>query len=208
MERGVKNMIKVAAYCRVSTDKDDQDVYKRQALITISDYTVVKAVVIKDGKTASRTVTQTYDIVNKKPARPLTTLSPGSYTRKIGDDVGFSTKFMPVANGTEIYYTISYDGGFMPDPTPNGTDTIKYSDGADIEIKGHTIIKAVAVNIFDVKSDIGIFEYIVTPEAPKAAPSATVSGNLPVVPITAVKGSTDVYKRQDNIRLQRRARRI
>ena len=164
------------------------------ALITISDYTVVKAVVIKDGKTASRTVTQTYDIVNKKPARPLTTLSPGSYTRKISDDVGFSTKFMPVANGTEIYYTISYDGGFMPDPTPNGTDTIKYSDGADIEIKGHTIIKAVAVNIFDVKSDIGIFEYIVTPETPKAAPSATVSGNLPVVPVTAVKGSTVKYE--------------
>ena len=101
---------------------------------------------------------------------------------------------MPVANGTEIYYTVSYDGSFMSDPTPNGTDTIKYSDGADIEIKGHTIIKAIAVNIFDVKSDIGIFEYIVTPEAPKAAPSATVSGNLPVVPITAVKGSTVKYE--------------
>lgn len=56
---------------------------------------------------------------------------------------------------------------------PNAVGTVKY-EGEDIPVKGHTIIKAVAVNAFGVKSDVGIFEYVVTPEAPKAAPSATV----------------------------------
>ncbi len=167
------------------------------ALITVREYTVIKAVVIKDGITPSRTVTQTYDIVNKKPARPLMTLTPGNYTRKIGDDVGFSTKFMPVATGTEIYYTISYDGTFTADPIPGTSGTFKFDFDADpvvpITVKGHTIIKAVAVNVFGVKSDVGIFEYIVTPEAPRAAPSATVGGRLPVVPVHTVKGCTVIY---------------
>lgn len=164
------------------------------ALITINEYTVVKAVVIKDRTTPSRVVTQTYDIVNKKSARPLMTLTPGNYTRKIGDDKGFSTKFMPVPTGTEIYYTISYDGRFTADPIPNMAETIKY-DGQAVTVKGHTIIKAVAVNAFGVKSDVGIFEYIVTPEAPKAAPSATIGADrLPIVPVRAVKGCTVKYK--------------
>ncbi|UKI35260.1 MAG: hypothetical protein L6V93_13770 [Clostridiales bacterium] len=81
----------------------------------------------------------------------------------------------------------------MPDPVPNGTDTVKY-DGGQIEVKGETVIKAVAVNIFGVKSDIGIFSYTVAPEAPRCAPSAAVSGDrLPVVPVSAVKGSTVRY---------------
>lgn len=155
---------------------------------------MVKAVVVKDGITPSRTVTQTYDIVYKKPARLLVTLTPGSYTRKIGDEVGFSTQFLPVSTGTEIYYTVSYDGSFTADPMPNAVGTVKY-EGEDIPVKGHTIIKAVAVNAFGVKSDVGIFEYVVTPEAPKAAPSATVGGDrLPVVPVSTVKGSTVKYE--------------
>ena len=206
----------ISIFCPDSTDatKDQYDLYytldgsdpltsstRRKAeneystaIITISDYTVVKAVVVKDGITPSRTVTQTYDIVYKKPARPLVTLTPGSYTRKIGDEVGFSTQFLPVPTGTEIYYTVSYDGSFTADPMPNAVGTVKY-EGEDIPVKGHTIIKAVAVNAFGVKSDVGIFEYVVTPEAPKAAPSATVGGDrLPVVPVSAVKGSTVKYE--------------
>ena len=175
------------------TRKKAQNEYST-ALITINDYTVVKAVVIKDGTIPSRVVTQTYDIVNKKPARPLTTLTPGNYIRKIGDDVGFSTKFMPVPTGTEIYYTISYDGTFKADPIPNTAGTIQY-DKQPITVKGHTIIKAAAVNAFGVKSDVGIFEYIITPEAPKAAPSAAIGGDkLPVVPVSAVKGCTVIYE--------------
>ena len=180
-----------------NTRKKAQNEYST-ALITINDYTVVKAVVIKDGITPSRVVTQTYDIVNKKPARPLMTLTPGNYIRKIGDDIGFSTKFMPVPTGTEIYYTISYDGTFTADPVPGTAGTNKFDFDSEpivpITVKGHTIIKAVAVNAFGVKSDVGIFEYIVTPEAPKAAPSAVISGDtLPVVPVSAVKGCTVKY---------------
>lgn len=163
------------------------------AQIKIERYTVVSAVVLKDNSTYSNVVTHSYDIVTKKPVKPLTTLLPGNYTREIGDTTGFSTQFMPVSQGTDIYYTISYDGNFIADPIPGSASTIKY-DGNPIEIKGNTIIKAVAVNVFGVKSDIGIFEYTITPEAPKAAPSATLGGNkLPVVPVSAVVGSTVNY---------------
>lgn len=181
-----------------ATRREAQNEYST-ALITISDYTVVKAVVIKDGTTPSRVVTQTYDIVNKKPARPLMTLTPGRYIRKIGDDTGFSTKFMPVPTGTEIYYTVSYDGSFTADPVPGADGTYRFDFDSEpivpITVKGHTIIKAVAVNAFGVKSDVGIFEYIASPEAPKAAPSAAVGeSTLPVVPVSAVKGCTVKYE--------------
>lgn len=176
-----------------STTRILADTDSDSAVISIKKYTVVSAVVLKDDSTYSSVVTHSYDIVTKKPSQPITTLTPGSYTRKINDEIGFSTQFMPVSEGTKIYYTVSYDGSFMPDPLPNTAGTVQY-DGTPIEVKGRTIIKAVAVNIFGVKSDVGIFEYTVTPEAPCAAPSATVSGNLPVVPVTAVKGSTVKYE--------------
>lgn len=164
------------------------------AIIDITGYTVISAVVRKDGTTYSSVVTHSYDIVTVKPPKPITTLLPGSYTHEIGNDAGFSTQFMPVSEGTKIYYTVSYDGSFMEDPVPNTEGTIEY-DGSPIDVKGRTIIKAVAVNIFGEKSDIGIFEYTVTPKAPKAAPSATISGDtLPVVPVSAVTGSTVRYE--------------
>lgn len=169
------------------------------AEIIITKYTVVKAAVLKDGTTYSNIVTHSYDIVNKKPSRPLMTLTPGNYTRKNGDDKGFSTQFMPVPKGTEVYYTVSYDGAFTADPAPGAAGTYKFDFESDpiipIPVKGHTIIKAVAVNVFGVKSDVGIFEYIVTPEAPKAAPSAVIGGStLPVVPVSAVAGCTVKYE--------------
>lgn len=164
------------------------------AVIDITKYTVVSAVVRKDGESYSNIVTHSYDVVTKKPTKPLTTLLPGVYTRKIDSGEGFYTQFMPVPGGTEIYYTISYDGSFVQDPVPNTEKTIHY-DGAPIEIKGQTIIKAVAVNVFGVKSDIGIFSYTIKPEASKAAPSATIGGDkLPIVPVEAVKGSTVYYE--------------
>jgi len=163
------------------------------ATIIINEYTVVTAVVHKDGKSYSNVVKHSYDIVTKKPIKPITTLTPGSYTHEIGGDP-YSTKFLPIPDGTEIYYTISYDGTFTADPIP-GEDGTYYYDGNPIDIKGHTIIKAVAVNVFGVKSDIGIFEYIITPEAPVAAPSGSISGDkLPIVMVNAVKGSTVKYE--------------
>ena len=176
-----------------SPSRFEADSDKDSAEITITKYTVVKAAVLKDGVTYSSVVAHSYDIVSKKPSSPLMTLTSGNYTREIGDDIGFSTQFMPMPTGTEIYYTMSYDGTFTADPIPNTAGTIQY-DGDPITVKGHTIIKAIAVNAFGVKSDIGIFEYVVTPEAPKAAPSAIIGSNtLPVVPVSAVKGCTVKY---------------
>ncbi len=163
------------------------------AEIHISDYTVVTAVVKRDGTTYSSVVTHSYDIVVSKPVRPLTTLLPGYYTREIGSEP-YTTQFVPVPTGTKIYYTISHGNGVMPDPVPGADGTFEYN-GEEIDIEGRTIIKAVAVNSFGAKSDIGVFEYVITPEAPVAAPSATVGGNqLPVVPVDAVEGSTVKYE--------------
>ncbi len=164
------------------------------AVIDITKYTVVTAVVLKDNESYSSVVKHSYDIVTVKPVKPLTTLVPGHYTLEIGGEK-YSTQFMPVPQGTHIYYTISYDGGLCPDPIPNTHGTYLYDGSSFIDIKGNTVIKAVAVNSFGVKSDVGIFSYVITPEAPKAAPSATISGSkLPVVPVDAVKGSTVKYE--------------
>lgn len=163
------------------------------AIINITKYTVVTAVVLKDDTSYSNVVKHSYDIVTLKPVKPLTTLLPGYYTHEIGNDP-YSTQFMPVAQGTYIYYTISRDGSLCPDPVPNTPGTVQYNPGDYIPVTGNTVIKAVAVNAFGVKSDVGIFSYTVTPEAPKAAPSATIDGELPVVPVDAVRGSTVKYK--------------
>jgi hypothetical protein len=163
------------------------------AIIEIKKYTVVSAVVKKDDTTYSNVIVNSYDIVTKKPRKPVATLAPGSYTYEINGNARFTTQFMPVHSGTSIFYTIGYDGAFVADPVPNTAWTYEY-DNTPIEIKGRTTIKAVAVNVFGVKSDVGIFEYIITPEAPKAAPSATIEGNrLPVVPVTTVEGGTVKY---------------
>ncbi|MBR3996049.1 MAG: chitobiase/beta-hexosaminidase C-terminal domain-containing protein, partial [Clostridia bacterium] len=164
------------------------------AVIDITKYTVVTAAVLKNGESWSSVVKHSYDIVTLKPVKPLTTLLPGYYIHEIGGE-GFATQFMPVPQGTQIYYTISYDGGLCPDPVPNTAGTYLYDGTAFIDIKGNTVIKAVAVNVFGVKSDVGIFSYTVTPQAPKAAPSATINeAKLPVIPVDAVKGSTVNYK--------------
>ncbi|MBP3360070.1 MAG: chitobiase/beta-hexosaminidase C-terminal domain-containing protein [Clostridia bacterium] len=163
------------------------------AIINITKYTVVSAAVLKDGESWSTVERHSYDIVTKKPVKPITTLLPGHYTREIGG-AGFSTQFMPVPQGTEIYYTVCYDGTLCPDPVPNTEGTMKYDGVSDIEVKGKTVIKAVAVNVFGVKSDIGIFSYTITPEAPVSAPSAAINApKLPVVPVDAVAGSTVKY---------------
>ncbi len=159
----------------------------------LDGYKVITAVVLKDGVTYSTVVKHSYDIVKMKPVKPLTTLLPGYYTLEIGGD-GYSTQFMPVPQGTQIYYTVSYDGGLCPDPVPNTDGTYLYDGTSFIDIKGKTVIKAVAVNPFGVKSDVGIFSYVVTPEAPKAAPSVSLyEEDFPVVPVDAVKGSTVKY---------------
>lgn len=167
------------------------------AIISINKYTVVTAAVLRDGTTWSDVVQHSYDIVISKPVKPLTTLIPGYYTREIGSDP-FVTQFAPVPTGTKIYYTIAYGNEVKPDPIPGEDGTFEYTPGDEIEIKGKTLIKAVAVNSFGAKSDIGIFEYTITPEAPVAAPSAIIgSDKLPVVPVETVEGSTVYYTVED-----------
>ncbi len=161
------------------------------AEVDITDYTVISAVTVKDGAYSS-VVAHSYDIVATKPARPLATLTPGVYT--ITPEGGpYTTQFMPVPNGTKIYYTISHDGEALADPVPGAEGTVEYVPGDEVAVRGRTTIKAVAVNAFNARGDIGIFDYTVVPQAPSAPPSATVSGGLPVVPVTAVTGSTIIY---------------
>ncbi len=211
------NADKITVYCVESTDatKDRYELYytldgtdpitsvtrikandtSDTAVIDINGYTQVRAVIYKDNERYSTVVTHSYDVVTLRPVKPITTLTPGTYTREIGSTEGFFTQFMPVPEGTEIYYTIGNADTFFADPIPNTDGTIKYISGDEIELKGNQIIKAVAVNVFGVKSDVGIFEYTIIPEAPKAAPSATIySENLPVVPVSAVAGSTISYE--------------
>lgn len=166
-------------------------------IINISKYTVIRAVVRKNGNVYSDVVSKTYDIVKSKPAQPIMTLAQGGYIRKIGDSEGYKTRFRPVAGGVKIYYTIAYKNSSgelsVKDPVPGGEGTFEYVTDTDIEVKGETLIKAIAVNALGVKSDIAIFDYVITPEAPKLPPSADVTDRLPVVPVNAVMGSQTVY---------------
>jgi len=171
-------------------------------VIPVSGHTVITAVILKDGKTFSHVVQHTYDVTKQKPVKPVATLPEGVYVREIGtdEDFDFTTLFMPIPAGTEIYYTVNDKGEeFCPDPVPNtttnGTTYYNKNNPVPIVIEGETIIKAVAVNRYGVKSDIVVFKYTVIPEAPKAAEGGTVAGvTLPVVPVKAVVGSEVVYK--------------
>lgn len=161
-----------------------------EANILVTDHTVISAVVIRNGR-PSRVVTHTYDVVYDRPAAPTPTLNPGYYIREIGGE-GFETEFNKVPDGTLIYYTIG-SGGYFADPDPNnvGNGTYQY-DGTPIEISGKTTIKAIAVsqvNGVNLISDVGVYSYTVTPEAPEAAPSGIVNDTvLPVIPVDAVCG--------------------
>lgn len=151
---------------------------------------VIKAVVLKNGKTYSDTAEHTYSLLSQKSPKPEVTLKPGNYIRKIGDEA-VKTQFMPQVD--DIYYTISTDGTYKEDP-PTATETVSYKGVEEVEIKGHTIIKAAGVNVFGINGDVAVFDYTVTPEAPKAPSSATISGSeLPVIPVSAVKGSKIMY---------------
>lgn len=65
-----------------STTRIKAEISSDSAIIDIARYTVISAVVKKDGTTYSNVVTHSYDIVTKKPVNPITTLLPGNYTKK------------------------------------------------------------------------------------------------------------------------------
>ncbi len=165
------------------------------ATVTITDYTVIKAIVCKNGD-FSRVVEHTYNVNPTRPAEPVPTLNPGYYTQKIGEN-GFSTGFLAEQDGVvEIYYTVSYDGKFVADPVSG--KPVYYDKNTPIDIKGRTIIKAIAVDVNNnTKSEVGIFEYIVTPEPPKAATEGKTKTRY--IPVKAVEESIVNYKMGDYI---------
>lgn len=165
------------------------------ATVQIDGYTTIRAAVLKDNEEYSYIETHSYDVVIGKPSKPLTTLIPGYYTRENGSAEGFTTGFLPVPSGTTIYYTVSYDGADCPTPVPGDTENGTHQNVPGktfIDIKGKTVIKAIAVNEFG-ESEIASFTYTVTPEAPEATPSATVYGALPVVKVDGIAESEITY---------------
>lgn len=154
----------------------------------ISGYTVISAVVLKDDEKYSEVVTHSYDIVTKKPVKPVPTLLPGEYTVTADGGETYVTQFAPVLADTQIYYTTD---GAMPDPT---NPAHLYTPNSDIAVAGNMTIKAIAVNAFSGQSDLGVFSYTVRPETPIAPPSGTIAGStLPLLPVKTVPGSTVKY---------------
>ena len=100
--------------------------------------------------------------------------------------------------GTKIYYTIGGDE-YFDDPHPDnvGNGTYEY-DGTPIEVSGKMTIKAIAVSHvkgLELISDVGVYSYTVTPQAPVAAPSGITDGDvLPIVPVDAVSGEGAIVK--------------
>ena len=160
-------------------------------------YTVIKAIVVANYENSTQksiTVTHAYEIVVGKPKKPMVTLPVGPYTRENGDPEEYKTYFLPVPTGTKIYYTISHDG---TDPGPASQETgmlYDFDNPVPLDVKGQTIIRAIAVDGNGVSSSEATFTYTVTPQTPEAAPTASIDSNkLPVVPVTAVPGSKVTY---------------
>ena len=156
--------------------------------IPVTGYTKIRAVVVKDGEYTSEIVEHVYNVVYDKPAKPTVTLPSGYYTREIGSEE-FYTKFIEQAKGVTIYYTIGNRNTPFeaPDLTIEG-GAIKYEPGSKIPVSHNTMIKAIAVQTVNgnvIKSDVAIFDYIITPESPKV-PASTLVEELPLIPVDAL----------------------
>jgi len=163
--------------------------------IPVTGYAKIKAVVVKDGEYMSEVVEHIYNIVYDKPAKPSVTLPSGYYTREIGSEE-FYTKFIEPPKGVTIYYTIgNKDTPFEAPDLTVSSGAIKYETGSEITVTNGTMIKAISVQTVNgniVKSDVAVFDYNITPEAPKAPESAVVK-ELPLIPVDALsvlEGST------------------
>lgn len=162
------------------------------AVKDIDEYTVIKAVAAKTSGSKivfSELAMHTYDVVSSRPSKPMPDLMPGTYTLT-ADGTGYSTKFIPPGGNIKIYYTVS-NSTESPYP-PNDPVGSKLWEGEEIPIKGETIIKAVAEDIFGRRSQIGLYYYKIVPEAPKAPASANYK-EADFIPVTAVDGSEITY---------------
>ncbi|MBE5039529.1 chitobiase/beta-hexosaminidase C-terminal domain-containing protein [Ructibacterium gallinarum] len=162
--------------------------------ITVTQYTKISAVVIKDDAVYSDVVTQVYDVVRSRPAKPVLTPVPGIYTVKNDDPI--TVTFMPTANSVKIYYTMAAvgDANYPPvDPTPGSEETQLYQPGDVIEVKGDVLIKAVAENSLGIRSDLGLFHYMAVPEAPTAPDSCIIDSAAFMIPIQSIDGALVTY---------------
>ena len=71
----------------------------------------MSAVTVKNGKIYSDVAVETYDIAYAKPIKPIPTLNVGTYVYDSERTESFTTQFLPVPNGTKIYYSIGQKGG-------------------------------------------------------------------------------------------------
>lgn len=165
--------------------------------ITVEDYMIISAVVRLDGKIYSDVVTYDYEVVQNKPAAPITTLTPVYHTHKEGE--GVFTGFIPTSSDDiKIYYTISENGKVAPEPDPNDTKNTKaYEKGTVFELKGETVIKAIAVNtVYGTVSDMGVFRFVITPEEPFVSyadkPSGKYEGDSLEVKLEAINNAEKI----------------
>ncbi len=189
-------------YTTDGSDPSDPDNRNRKAAsdeydsvnIPISEDTTIRAVVYSSYGEYSDVITHRYGIVVNKPKKPITTLVPGYYTKENGEDTKLETEFFEAPDGNNIYYTVSYNDSSATTPYPgaDGTYFFDSQNPTPIEIKGKTVIKAVAIDGAGNRSDVASFTYIVTPEAPVAAPSNVATG-LSVIPVTSVPGAEVTY---------------
>ncbi|MCD8181355.1 MAG: chitobiase/beta-hexosaminidase C-terminal domain-containing protein [Firmicutes bacterium] len=168
------------------------------AVETITAYTEINAVTYNpETDTYSDVVTETYDVISSRPAKPVITPDPGVYILENGSTDTYTAQFLPVQDGVTIYYTVAYASqGEYPKGDPNigyYDETITYTAGDEIPLIGETIIKAVAVNAFGIRSDLGTFSYTITPDVPDIPPSAVLSEDLNPLRVVAVPGSTVTY---------------
>ncbi|MCC8161539.1 MAG: chitobiase/beta-hexosaminidase C-terminal domain-containing protein [Oscillospiraceae bacterium] len=168
------------------------------AVETITAYTEINAVTYNPTTGEySDVVTETYDVISSRPAKPVITPDPGVYIIENGSTDTYTAQFLPVQDGVTIYYTVAYASqGEYPKGDPNigyYDETVTYTAGDEIPLIGETIIKAVAVNAFGIRSDLGVFSYTITPEAPEIPPSAVLSGDLNPLRVVAVPGSAVTY---------------
>ena len=162
------------------------------AVVPINDYTVIKAAVKTADGVWSDVVTNTYDVVSYKIAPPIPTLTPGYYE----GDKKF-TGFFEEQDGVEIYYTISYEDVYEKDPiASDDAPNIKYVPGTEFELTDRMIIKAIAVNkTLGLKSDVAVYEYVVTPEEHQINSTCYADKNSGIYDMTADDFSVNLYSK-------------
>jgi len=163
-----------------------------KAEVIVTGSKIIKAVIVNDSSHYSEITTGMYEVVSGRPVRPEVTLEPGIYVYENDRTQPYTTRFYSQPDGVQIYYTISYDGSEPVNPVL-GESGIPYDDG-DIELKGNTIIKAIAVDENGKKSELGVFYYTIVPEGPEIPESTIVTDITNILlPVKGIEGSEINY---------------